>query len=255
MLIDTHTHLGFDSYDEDRELVIQRAIESGISAIITIGTNLATSEQAVQIAEKYATVFAAVGIHPTDCAQVTEDNFSSIQELAAHEKVIAIGEIGLDYYHMRADKKSQKETFKRQIEIARELHLPLIIHNRDSHEDMLECLAQCGVSEVGGVMHSFSGDAEFLNKILECDLHVSFTGNITYKKNTLDRLIASIPLERLLLETDSPFLTPMPLRGKRNEPAFMVYTAQKIADLKHLSLPDIQTSTSENAIKLFNLTL
>ena len=255
MLIDTHAHLGFDSYDEDRELVIQRAIESGVAAIITIGTDIATSEQAVLLADKYATVFAAVGIHPTDCAKVTKNDFSSIRTLAAHEKVIAIGEIGLDYYHMRADKKTQKETFRQQIEIARELHLPLIMHNRESHEDMLDCLAHSNVSEVGGVMHSFTGDPEFLNKVLELDLHVSFTGNITYKKSTSDGLVTDVPLERLLLETDSPFLTPVPLRGKRNEPAFMVHTAQKIADLKRLSLPEIKETTTENAVKLFHLTI
>ncbi len=255
MLIDTHAHLGFDSFDEDRELVIQRAIESGVSAIITIGTDVATSEQAVHLADKYATVFAAVGIHPTDCKEVTENDFSAIRKMAGHEKVIAIGEIGLDYYHMRADKKIQKETFEKQVKIAREQQLPLIIHNRESHEDMLDCLSNANVSEVGGVMHSLSGDANFLTKILKLDLHVSFTGNITYKKSTSEGLVADVPLERLLLETDSPFLTPVPLRGKRNEPAFIVHTAQKIADLKHLPLPEIQKATSDNAVKLFNLTI
>lgn len=253
MLIDTHAHLDFDTFDEDREIVIQRAIESGLAAIITIGTDVETSKQAVALAEKYASVFAAVGIHPTDCANISDADFDSIRKLAQHEKVIAIGEVGLDYYHMRTDKDVQKEIFTRQVELARELGLPLIIHNRESHEDMYKVLSESHAAEVGGVMHSFSGDADFLNKILELDLHVSFTGNITFKKSASDELVKKAPLERLLLETDCPFLTPVPLRGKRNEPAYMVHTAQKIADLKEISAEEVGKVTSENAISLFKL--
>ena len=255
MLIDTHSHLYFDSFDEDRELVIQRAIENGLAAIITIGTDVETSKQAVVLAEKYASVFAAVGIHPTDCADVNNDDFETIRTLAQHEKVIAIGEVGLDYYHMRAKKEVQIETFNRQIKMALELKLPLIIHNRESHEDMYKVLAASEASEIGGVLHSFSGDENFLNRILELDLHISFTGNITFKKSDADELVNNTPLERLLLETDSPFLTPVPLRGKRNEPAFVVYTANKIAKIKGLSLEEVAKVTSENAVSLFNLNI
>jgi len=255
MLIDTHTHLYFDSFDDDRELVIQRAIENGLAAIITIGTDVETSKQAVALAEKYASVFAAVGIHPTDCADVTDDDFETIRTLAQHEKVIAIGEVGLDYYHMRAEKEVQIDTFNRQIKLARELKMPLIIHNRESHEDMYKVLTEAEASEAGGVMHSFNGDTEFLNRILELDLHVSFTGNITFKKNDSGELVKNVPLERLLLETDSPFLTPVPLRGKRNEPAFVVHTAKKIAEIKAISSEEVARITSENAVSLFNLNI
>ena len=212
-----------------------------------------TSKEAVGLANKYATVFAAVGIHPTDCAETTDADLQTIKELTADENVVAIGEIGLDYYHMRAPKDKQHAICAQQIRMAQELNLPLIIHNRDSHDDMYNLLSELDAGRTGGVMHSFSGDLPFLNSILELDLHVSFTGNITFKKNESNELVAAAPLERLLLETDSPFLTPVPLRGKRNEPAFVVHTAQKIAEIKNLPLAEIETATTNNAVSLFKL--
>ncbi|MEJ2053391.1 MAG: TatD family hydrolase, partial [Calditrichaceae bacterium] len=225
MFVDTHAHLDFDVYNDDREKVIQRAIENQVLAIITIGTDLETSKQAILLADKYASIYAAVGIHPSDCANAKPADFDFIKELAGHEKVVAIGEIGLDYYHMHADKETQAKAFKQQIDIARELNLPIIVHNRDSHTDMMEMLKQENAGEIGGVMHSFSGDLAFLREIISMNLHLSFTGNITFKKSTSGELVKRAPIENLLLETDSPFLTPVPLRGKRNEPAFIVHTA------------------------------
>jgi TatD DNase family protein len=253
MFIDTHAHLGYDSYDEDRELVIQRAIEANVGAIITIGTDVETSKEAVGLAQKYATVFAAVGIHPTDCAETTAADLEAIKELTADENVVAIGEIGLDYFHMRAPKEKQHTICAKQIQMAQEVNLPLIIHNRDSHEDMYNLLSELDAGRTGGVMHSFTGNLEFLHNILELDLHVSFTGNITFKKSQANELVVNAPLERLLLETDSPFLTPVPLRGKRNEPAFVVHTARKIAELKNLPVEEIETATTANAVSLFKL--
>jgi len=253
MFVDTHTHLDFDVFNEDREKVIQRAIENQVLAIITIGTDLETSKQAILLADKYASIFASVGIHPSDCANLKDTDFKFIRELAEHEKVIAIGEIGLDYYHMHTDKNVQQNVFKKQIEIARELGLPMVIHNRDSHEDMLRILKDEGVDAIGGVMHSFSGDLEFLDKILDMNLHISFTGNITFKKSTSDELVKRVPIENLLLETDSPFLTPAPLRGKRNEPGFIIHTANKIAELKEIELEILSKVTTENAKSLFKL--
>ncbi len=253
MFIDTHAHLGYESYDEDRELVIQRAIEADVSAIITIGTDVESSREAVGLANKYATVFAAVGIHPTDCAATTEADLEAIKELTADENVVAIGEIGLDYYHMRAPKDKQHHICARQIQLAQELNLPLIIHNRDSHEDMYNLLSELDAGRTGGVMHSFTGDLDYLHTILELDLHISFTGNITFKKSDANDLVTAAPLERLLLETDSPFLTPVPLRGKRNEPAFVVHTARKIAELKNIPVEEIESVTTANAVSLFKL--
>ena len=253
MFVDTHTHLDFDAFDEDREKVIQRAIENQVLAIITIGTDLETSKQAILLAEKYASIYASVGIHPSDCAGAIDKDFDFIKELAAHEKVVAIGEIGLDYYHMHAEKEMQAKAFEKQIRIARELNLPMIIHNRDSHTDMLEILNNEGIKEIGGVMHSFSGDLDFLDKIIALNMHVSFTGNITFKKSTSNELVKKAPVENMLLETDCPFLTPVPLRGKRNEPAFIVHTAKKIAEIKEIELELLGKITSENAKSLFKL--
>ncbi len=251
LFIDTHAHLDFDLFDEDREIVIQRAIKNGLAAIITIGTDLESSKKSVEIAEKYAMVFAAVGIHPTECADVPDRDFEMIEELAQHEKVVAIGEVGLDYYHMRAPKEVQKNAFLYQAHLAEKLGLPLIIHNRDSHDDMYALIKEKNISEIGGVMHSFSGDEDFLQKILATDLYISFTGNVTFKNSKLGELVAQVPLERLLLETDSPFLTPVPLRGKRNEPGFIIYTAQKIAEIKQVSVEELGKVTTENALRLF----
>lgn len=255
MFVDTHAHLDFESYNEDRELVIQHAIESKVSAIITIGVDVPSSRRAIELAEKYVPVYAAVGIHPTDCADATEADFDVIRELSGHEKVVAIGEIGLDYHHMKASKEEQIGVFKRQIKLARERKLPIIVHNRDSHEDVYDTIISGGATEVGGVLHSFTGDFAFLEKILLTNFHISFTGAVTYKKSTSTPLIGQVPLERLLLETDSPFLSPTPLRGKRNEPAFIVHTARKISEIRKISLEKLAEATSENAGKLFNISL
>lgn len=255
MFVDTHAHLDFDLYNQDREKVIQRAIENQVQAIITIGTDLESSKQAVILAEKYASIFAAVGIHPNDCALIRDEDYQLIRELTRHEKVIALGEIGLDYHHMHADKETQKNVFRKQIRIARDLGLPIIVHNRDSHEDLQKILLSESAQEIGGVLHSFSGEVSFLEKIIKLNFHISFTGNITFKKSSADILIKEVPVENLLLETDSPFLTPVPLRGKRNEPAFVVYIAQKIAEVKNMELDLLAKITTENAKKLFRLNI
>ncbi len=251
LFVDTHAHLDFDLFDEDRELVIQRAIENGVAGIITIGVDLDSSKRAVDIAEKYAIVFAAVGIHPTECADIPDRDFDLIEELAQHEKVVAIGEIGLDYYHMRAPKEVQKNVFLYQSHIAEKFDLPMIIHNRDAQADFLELIANNSLTYKEGVLHSFSGDETYLEHVLETPFFISFTGNITFKNSKVEHLVEKVPVERLLLETDSPFLTPVPLRGKRNEPAFIVHTAKKIAEIKNISLEDLGKITTENAKHLF----
>jgi len=255
MFIDTHAHLDFDSFNEDREIVIQRAIENDISAIITIGTNIESSVESVNLSGKYAALFAAVGIHPSDCLDATEQDYLLIEELAQNEKVIAIGEIGLDYYRMYAPKEVQIEAFRKQIRLAKKLKMPLIIHNREAHEDVLRIIEEEDAGAVGGVFHSFTGSDDFLEKILLNNFYISFTGNITFKKNDAGPLIRNTPTERLLLETDSPFLTPTPLRGKRNEPAFLVHTAHKIAEIKDISNEKLGEITSNNAKSLFGLNI
>jgi len=253
MYIDTHAHLQFDSFDADCESVIQRAIKHQIDAILTIGVDTVSSERAIGLAKKFAVVFAAVGIHPNDAADAGEQEFSHIKKLAGGEKVIAVGEVGLDYYRLYTPKDKQEESLRRQIAIARSLKLPLIIHNRDAHEDILNILNEENADDVGGVFHSFSGDPGFLESVLAKNYHVSFTGPVTFKNVNYNKLIASVPLEQLLLETDSPFLAPVPFRGKRNEPAYVRYIAEKIAQIKGISVEKLAQATSANAKNLFQL--
>ncbi len=255
MFVDTHAHLDFESFDDDRDAVIQRAIENKLSAIITIGTSLETSKHAIRFAENYASIYAAVGIHPSDCAEAGENDYLEIEKLAANEKVIAIGEIGLDYYRMYTDKETQKSAFKKQIAIARKVQLPLIVHTRESQEDCIKILNEEKAGDVSGVLHSFSGSMEILEKALATNFYISYTGGITFKNSTTDELVANTPVERMLLETDSPFITPVPFRGKRNEPSYVVHTAKKIAEIKGISVEKLAEITTENARHLFGLTI
>ncbi|TFH02556.1 MAG: TatD family deoxyribonuclease [Calditrichales bacterium] len=253
MIIDTHTHLHFDSFDEDREQVVQRAIKNDIDAMITIGTDVATSRQSIELAHKFAVIYAAVGIHPNDSSNVTDEDFDQILELAKEEKVVAIGEVGLDYYRMYSPKEKQFDTLRRQVKLARKLGLPLIIHNREANEDILNVLNEEKADEVGGVFHSFTGDIHFLDSVLALNYLVSFTGPVTFRHANYNQLIDRVPLSQLLLETDSPFLAPDPFRGKRNEPAYVRYIAEKISQIKGVSVDDLADITSENTQTLFRL--
>jgi TatD DNase family protein len=178
-----------------------------------------------------------------------------IEKLSKHPKVIAIGEIGLDYYRMYTDKETQKAAFKRQIRLARDVKLPVIVHTRESGEDSLKVLIEENGTDVSGVLHSFSGNNELLEKVLKTNFYLSYTAGVTFKNSTIDELIKNTPLERMLLETDSPFITPVPYRGKRNEPSFIIHTARKIAEIKQISLEELAKITTENACHLFGITI
>jgi TatD DNase family protein len=253
MFIDTHTHLQFESYDEDRELVIQRAIKNDVDSVITIGTDLKSSGQALELAKKFAIIFASVGIHPNDCEKTTDADIDQIIKMAKTEKAIAIGEIGLDYYRQYTSKEKQQEVLRKQIQIARDLGLPIIIHNRDAHDDIYRVLKEEKAEEISGVFHSFFGEIEFLESILALNYHVSFTGPVTFKNANYNKLVECVPMEQLLLETDSPFLAPVPFRGKRNEPSYVRYIAEKIAQVKGITTEKLAEITSENAKNLFRL--
>jgi TatD DNase family protein len=252
MFIDTHCHLDLKQYEQDREKVIQRAIKNKINTIISIGTDLISSQKSIELAEKFAVIYASVGIHPNDCAQIDDKAINQIKKLTAHNKVVAIGEIGLDYYRNYAPVKKQQEIFKSQLKLARSLKLPVIIHNRDAHEDIYNILVDEKAAEIGGVFHSFTGDQHFLESILAFNFYVSFTGSVTFKNSKSKELVQNVPLEKLLLETDSPFLTPVPFRGKKNEPAYITYIAEKIAQIKKISIEELAEITTENAKNLFN---
>lgn len=251
MFIDTHCHIHFDQFDEDREKVIQRAIQNKVNMVLNIGTDLETSKKAIELAEKFAIVFAAVGVHPNDGDSMDDTVLNQIEEFTHHDKVKAIGEIGLDYYWMQVPQKKQIEIFRQQIKLAKKCHLPIIVHNRDAHEDVLKVLKEEKAGSLGVVLHSFTGDTEYLTSAIKENYYISFTGVITFKNTNYINLIDKVPLEQLLLETDSPFLTPVPFRGKRNEPSYIKYIAERISKIKGISVEELANITSENARNLF----
>jgi TatD DNase family protein len=258
MLIDTHTHLDDARYNEDRETMIDRAREAGVDAFVTIGCDLASSRAAVTLAEHHAFVYASVGVHPHEVKHIQDTWYDEFRRLAKNRKVVAYGEIGLDYHYNHSSPKEQRERFREQIQLARELRLPVIIHTREAQEDTIAILKEEQASEVGGVFHCFSGDAWLAKSALELGFYLSFSGILTFQNATVLREIAKgVPLNRLLIETDCPYLTPVPHRGKRNEPAFVALVAQQLAALRsgepEMSAEMIGRLTTENAKRLFKI--
>lgn len=254
MLIDTHCHLDFDRFDEDRPQVIARAAEFGVERIIVPALDLNNCPTVLHLADQYECVFAAVGIHPTSSASWQNSWIEKIRDFAKHPKVVAIGEIGLDYYWDRSPKDVQLEAFSRQLALAAELNLPVIIHNRESSADVLRLLQESPLNgrDNPGVLHSFSASWETAKTALALGYYLGFTGPVTFKKaEDLRQIAARAPIDRILVETDAPFLAPQPRRGKRNEPAYVSYIAQKIAELHHLDPQTFAQKTSENANRLF----
>lgn len=257
--IDTHAHLHLPQFEQDRDEVVRRASDAGVTKIIAVATDVASSRQVIAVAEKYAGVFAAVGIHPNDCSRAGEAELAVIAELAQHPRVVAIGEIGLDFYWQDVAPAAQRWAFGRQLGLAHELEKPVIIHHRQAGEAVLQALREENIAELRGVFHCFSEDEEFAQRVLDLGCYISFTGNLTFKKSKLPAVAAQIPLARLLLETDTPFMTPHFRRvlpaghGNRNEPAFVTHVAEKLAAIKQLSVAQIATVTTENAHRLFGL--
>lgn len=255
MLIDTHTHLDDARYNDDREAVIARAREAGVEAFISIGCDCATSQAAVTLTEHYPCVYASIGVHPHEVKHIAEGWYDEFRRLAKHKKVVAYGEIGLDYHYNHSSPKEQREGFREQLQLARELKLPVIIHTREAQEDTITILKEEKASEVGGVFHCFSGDAWLAKDALDLGFYLSFSGILTFQNATMLRDIAkNTPLDRVLIETDCPYLTPVPYRGKRNEPAYVSQVAKQLAAIhpEH-SLEEIQRRTTENAKRLFKI--
>lgn len=253
-LIDTHCHLDMKAYDKDLDSVLARASETGVKTIITIGIDVPSSIEAVRLAENYSQVYAAVGIHPHDVANAVEDDFHTLARLAKHDKVIGYGEIGLDYAKQYSPEDLQKNVFSKQLELAKELGLPVIIHDRDAHEDTLRLLRKHAPFPSGGVMHCFSGDTALANSLMELGFFISIPGIVTFKNaHYLHQVAATLPLQSMLIETDGPFLAPVPYRGKRNEPSYIIHTAERIAQLAGVSLDTVVAATTKNAQTLFKL--
>jgi TatD DNase family protein len=254
MLIDTHAHLDMREFNDDREDVIKRAREAGVEYIITIGTTVESSRDAVLLAEKHDFIYAAIGIHPHEVKDILHPAYDIIRHFAQHKKVVAYGEIGLDYHYEHSPRSDQKRKFRDMLREARELDLPVIIHDREAHEDTLQILSEEWSPDLGGVMHCFSGDLEMAKKLIDMGFSLSVAGPVTFPKaEALREVVRQIPIEHMLIETDSPYLAPQPVRGKRNEPAFVRYTAEAVAKIKGLSYDDVTRITGFNAMQLFGI--
>ncbi|OGQ98328.1 MAG: hydrolase TatD [Deltaproteobacteria bacterium RIFOXYD12_FULL_55_16] len=254
MLIDTHCHLDMSAYEADFEAVLERALAAGVTRIISVGIDLASSRRAIALAEKYEGVYATVGVHPHNVAKLSAADYAELQALCRQAKVVAYGEIGLDYVKNYAPVALQKEHFSRQVNLAKELQLPLVVHDREAHAEIMEILEAAAPFPAGGVMHCFSGDAAFARRVLALGFHISIPGVVTFARaEMLQEAVREIPLTSLVLETDGPFLAPVPKRGKRNEPSLLVHTARKVAELKGISFAEVARQTTMNAVRLFGL--
>jgi TatD DNase family protein len=256
-LIDAHAHLEMRHFKGDIEQVLERAHTAGVIHIVTVGSTVAESRRAMKIAEKYSEVSAVVGIHPHDAADVDELAMAELEKLARRKNVVAVGETGLDFFRDRSPRELQEESFRLHLALAKKTNQPVVIHVRDAYARAFEILQEEGIPERGGQVHCFSGTAEDAKAFLEMGLHLSFTGTVTYegKRNTTwaEEVLQVVPLERMMIETDCPYLTPHPMRGQRNEPAYVHLVAEKIAAVKGLSVDDVARVTTRNAVNFFRL--
>ena len=250
MLIDTHAHLvSLDDIDG----AINRALESGVEKIISMSTGLDSCYTTIDLANKYESVFIALGIHPHSASTYTEEVISEIAELTSHERVVAIGETGLDYHYMNSPKELQIESFRAHIDMATKLDLPFVVHVREADEDMLSILSQSNLNDNPGIIHCFTGNWETAKKYLDLGFFISFSGIVTFRGAKLIHEAAkNVPMDRILIETDSPYLAPVPMRGKKNEPAYLRYIAEFISEIRQLDMESLLTQLSKNTSTLFS---
>jgi TatD DNase family protein len=254
MLFDTHAHLNADQYLEDLYEVMERAKEAGVSNIVVVGFDTITINRAMELAKAHDNIYACVGWHPVDAIDMTDDDLKWIEELASHPKVVAIGEMGLDYHWDKSPHDIQKEVFRKQIRLAKKVKLPIVIHNRDATADIVKILREEEAAEVGGIMHCFSGSVEIAKECLDMNFYISLGGPVTFKNAKKPKEVAlEIPLDKLLIETDCPYLTPHPYRGQRNEPSYVKLVAEQIAEIRGVTFEEIARVTSDNAKKLFGI--
>ena len=254
MLIDSHAHLEMPEFRKDLSEVLQRAKDSGIGYIFTVGTERKDWRRALEIAGSHPSVYAILGVHPHNAREIDEKTYPALKELCKHEKVKAYGEIGLDFFRNHSPRDVQLKRFREQIALAKELRLPIVVHDREAHQETLEILKSEKAGENGGIIHCFSGDEEMAKACIDMGFYISIPGSITYKNAERFReIVKSLPLETLLVETDAPFLTPVPFRGKRNEPSYVRYTAEKVAEIKKVSFEKVAEVTTENALRVYRL--
>ena len=254
MIFDTHAHYDDERFDEDRDALLNELHQKGISYILNASASLESLNSSIELSEKYDFIYAALGIHPHYADKVDESVLDKIRVLSKNKRVVAIGEIGLDYYYDNSPRELQRYWFERQIELAKELCLPIIIHDRDAHEDTISIIKKTNAEQVGGVFHCFSGSAQMAIDMLRCNLYIAIGGPVTFKnaRKTIE-VVKAIPLDKLLVETDCPYLAPEPYRGKRNNSGYLVHTIQKIAEIKGVSEAEVAETTLMNAKKVFKL--
>ncbi len=254
MLFDTHVHLNAWQFKEDLNEVIERAVEAGVTRMTVVGFDEETIPPAIEIAETYDFIYAAVGWHPVDAIDFKDHHLDYLREYAQHEKVVALGEMGLDYHWDKSPKDVQEKVFRAQIQLAKEVNLPIIIHNREATDDVIRILQEEKAEEVGGIMHCYSGTVEQMQPCLEMNFYISLAGPVTFKNAKLPKKVAKeVPLDRLLVETDAPYLAPHPFRGKRNEPAYVTKVAEAIAELRNMDYETICEITTKNALAIYRI--
>ena len=254
MIFESHAHYDDDAFDEDREMLLPSLPENGITTVINIGASLGSCKTTIALMEKYPFLYGAMGVHPSDTAELNEENFKWLKEQCSLEKVVAVGEIGLDYYWNEPEPAIQKKWFERQLEMAREVKLPVVIHSRDAAKDTLDIMKNLHAEEIGGVIHCFSYAKEMAREYLNMDYSFGIGGVITFKNaKKLKEAVEYIPIEKILLETDSPYLAPEPNRGKRNSSLNLPYIAKEIAAIKNMDYDEVVAITEQNAKKLFRL--
>ncbi|MCI1820846.1 MAG: TatD family hydrolase [Megasphaera sp.] len=254
MLFDTHCHINDTSYDVDRQAMLQRAFDAGVRVMMCPGTDIRTSAEAVAMSRQYTQVYAAVGIHPEDAASADSESFTQIRKwLETEKKIVAIGEVGLDYHWPEPSHEVQQKVFIEQVKLAVEYNIPIDIHDREAHGDTMNILRQYGKG-LQGVFHCYSGSLEMAQELLKMGFYIGFTGTMVFPKSQkLKRIASEIPLDRILIETDCPYLTPPPFRGRRNEPAYVKYVAAELARLRGMKLEEIQKITFENGKCIFRI--
>lgn len=251
-LFDTHAHFQDARFAEDRDAALSEAFDSGVSYIVNVGTDLATSKEAIALAEQYTGCYAAIGVHPHDSAEATDADYAELAQLCAHQKVVAIGEIGLDYHYDFSDRTAQMQAFRRQMQWAQDVGMPVVIHDREAHGDVFSVIRE--FPKVTGILHSYSGSAEWARQLVELGWYISFSGVITFQNaNKVLEAAKAVPLDRLLIETDCPYLAPVPMRGKRNSSLYVRYTAERLAQLRDISFAELAEITTENAKRVFHI--
>ena len=254
MLIDSHAHLEMPEFKKDLEGVIRRAMESGVEYIFTVGTEEKDWRRALEIANTHPSIYAILGIHPHNAKEIDDQTYPLLKDLCKNKKVKAYGEIGLDFFRNLSPRDIQLKRFREQIELAKELGLPIVVHDREAHQETMEILKSEKAEKCGGIIHCFSGDYEMAKVCIDMGFYISIPGSITFKNaESFREIVKRVPLDSLLVETDAPFLTPEPFRGKRNEPSYVRYTAQKVAEIKKVSFDKVAEVTTENALRVYRL--